>query len=152
MAKSDSGCQNDTQRTRDKLAAESGVSPSTIVRDAHFSTGVDFIGEVLGEAEKQHLLSGKSDWKKGEVVKLGQLVKKDPERAISAVHLWKQEGKKAFLERISPQASRGVQKISAEIDAETYRWLVEYAKLHGTSISNLVHVFLRELRAKICKN
>lgn len=66
-----SSCQNDNLigKTAAAIAQESGVSPSTIIRDAEFAEAVEATAAVHGPEAKEEILSGESGLSKAEVIR-----------------------------------------------------------------------------------
>ena len=62
------GSQDDTQRTRTRLAKEYSVSPATISRDKDFAESLDIIAEKDGDAARQDILSRKTELPKKSVI------------------------------------------------------------------------------------
>jgi len=76
--------QNDALKgaTRDRIAAEDGVSRPTVERDAKFSAALDALSN-LG-VNRQEITSGKRKVKKNAVVALAKLAEDDPDAARQA--------------------------------------------------------------------
>lgn len=72
--------QNGTS-TKNKLAAEFSVSKNTILRDAQFSRGLNFIGQINSEL-KHNILSGKANVKKSDIGLLADIPDKIMIRTI----------------------------------------------------------------------
>lgn len=78
-----SGYQNDTPKTRDRLAAEHNVSGPTISRDGAFAAAVDAIAENVGPGARERILDRETRLPKEAVIEISR-AHKDEQRAIMA--------------------------------------------------------------------
>jgi hypothetical protein len=109
-----------SEKTHEKLAKEFNVSGSTIMRDADFAKGIEFIGKSNPEL-KQQIISGKAKVKKDAVRTLG----KQQDKITETTEIKKPEDIQALAESLkTTKKPKAVPKKSAS------------AKANGVSTSN----------------
>ena len=94
-------------KTYSRLADEYGVGNNTIKRDADFATALD----AMDEAEKNEVLSGKSDLTKGIIQKVGSAVKKaEKEAVLLTVEELEQVKKDAAKKALEEEKQKKIEK------------------------------------------
>lgn len=82
--KTQSNHSDNSARTVNKVADETGVSAPTILRDAKFAKAVDKLAEVAGPEVKSEILSGRSGLTKKDVVAIAEEPAEQVPAAIEA--------------------------------------------------------------------
>ena len=101
--------------TAEKLADQFGVNELTIRRDAKFADAVDAIGENVGKATKNEILSGQSGLSKKEVVAIAK--EPAPKQAEAIETAKRDKPKNGEVKTDVDRLIEGIEKLIERVDA-----------------------------------